>query len=124
MSNKGLKRDFESARVWHVHFKSRLRSFPFGNGGEETALRDPSACSLSRWIAARAPGAGTYASRPDAQLFDRKHQLVPQESGRLLDLFLAWHLDEAIAGFGLVQKLADEMVALLITMEEKMRTRP
>ncbi|WP_310393236.1 hypothetical protein [Hymenobacter sp.] len=48
MANEELKRAFGSVRVKHVHCKSKLRSFLFGNGGEEGPLRKPEQCDLGR----------------------------------------------------------------------------
>lgn len=70
MNTEELKQDFESARIKHVHFKSKLRSYLFGSGGETGALRDPEQCSLGRWIADRLRGQGAYAHLPGARQFD------------------------------------------------------
>ncbi|MBF9142131.1 CZB domain-containing protein [Hymenobacter properus] len=121
MTIEELKQDFDSARIRHVHFKSRLRSYMFGNGGEEGPLRDPEACSLGQWIADRLRGRGSYAHLPEARQFDRQHVLMHQEANRLMDLQAAGRTDEASAGLGTVQAIADEMQALLQTMEAKMR---
>jgi hypothetical protein len=121
MTIEELKQDFDSARIRHVHFKSRLRSYLFGNGGEESPLRDPEACSLGHWIADRLRGRGVYAHLPEARQFDRQHVLMHHEANRLMDLHAAGRTDEASAGLGTVQAIADEMQALLQTMEAKMR---
>lgn len=122
MSNEELKRDFESAQIKHVHFKSKLRSFLFGNKGEEGPLRDPEKCGFGLWVAERMRGAGPYAHLREARQLDREHVHMHEEANRLMDLYLAGRADEAIEGFGPVQEVADRMVGLLKTMEEKMRT--
>ena len=122
MTTEELKRDFESARIKHVHFKSKLRSFLFGNGGAEGPLRDPEQCGLGLWIADRMRGNGPYAHLPEARQFDRQHVLIHQEANQLMDLHSAGHVEEAMAGFAPVQRVAEQMVLLLQTMEEKLRT--
>jgi len=122
MTNEELKRDFESARIKHVHFKSKLRSFLFGNAGSEGPLRDPEQCGLGLWIANRMRGAGTCAHLPEARQLDRQHVRIHGEANRLMDLYQAGRIDEAEAGFEPVEAIANEMLALFQTMEEKLRT--
>ena len=123
MTTQELKQDFEAARIRHVHFKSRLRSFLFGNGGDENVLRNPELCSLGEWIASRLRGSGPYAHLPEARRFDQEHVRMHREASRLIDLYQAGRADEALTGFGPLQVLADEMVALLQTMEARLRTQ-
>ena len=122
MTIEELKQDFESARIKHVHFKSKLRSYLFGNGGAEGSLRDPEQCSPGQWIAIRMRGKGIYAHLPEARQFDHQHQLIHQEANRLMDLHDAGHDDEISVGYTDLQQLADAMVGLLQTMEAKLRT--
>ncbi|GAA4053943.1 hypothetical protein GCM10022409_46220 [Hymenobacter glaciei] len=120
MSTEELKRDFESARIKHVHFKSKVRSYLFGNSGEIGPLRDPEQCSLGIWVAERLRGRGAYAHLLEARQFDQKHVLIHAEANRLMDLHDAD--DRVSTDFTLLQQLADEMVNLLHTMEAKLRT--
>ena len=121
MTNEELKQDFESAHIKHVHFKSRLRSFLFGNGGAEGPLREPEQCSLGLWIADRLRGTGAYAHLPEARQFDQQHVLIHREANRLMDMHQAGQVEEAMAGFGPLQGIANEIVVLLRTMEAKLR---
>ena len=122
MKTEELKQDFESARIKHVHFKSKLRSYLFGNGGETGALRDPEQCSLGRWIVDRLRGQGAYAHLPEARQFDQKHITIHAEANRLMGLHDAGQDDKMSADYTQLQRLADEMVVLLQTMEVKLRT--
>lgn len=122
MSTEELKQDFESARIKHVHFKSKLRSYLFGNGGETGPLRDPEKCSLGQWIATRLRGQGAYAHLREARQFDQKHALIHLEANRLMDLHDAGQNDQVSADYSAMQRLADEMVVLLQTMEARLRT--
>lgn len=122
MTSEELKQDFESARIKHVHFKSKLRSYLFGNVGDVNTLRDPEKCGLGQWIALRLRGNGAYAHLPEARQFDRKHQQIHQEACRLMDQHDAGGSGGDNVNDGLLQQLADEMVVLLQTMEAKLRT--
>ena len=122
MSTEEIKRDFESALIKHVHFKSKLRSFLFGHAGSEGPARDPEQCGLGHWIAERMRGDGPYAHLPEARRLDRQHVLIHREANHLMDMHRAGQVEEALAGFVAVQALADEMVTLLRTMEARLRT--
>ncbi len=123
MTNEELKQDFDSARIKHVHFKSKLRSFLFSNGGAEAPLRDPEQCGLGRWIADRLRAPGPYAHLPEARQLDRQHVLIHQEANRLMDMHQAGHIDEAMAGFAPMQVIADEIAVLFQKMEQQLRTK-
>ena len=120
MTPAAIKQDFESALVKHFSFKARLRSFLHGNGNEEGPLRDPDQCSLGQWIAERRQGA--YQHLPEMRELDQRHRLIHAQANRLMDLHLAGRGEEAQAGFGEVQVLADGILTLLQTMEAKLRT--
>jgi len=120
MTPEAIKQDFESALVKHFSFKARLRSFLHGNGNEEDPLRDPDQCSLGQWIAERRQGA--YHHLPEMGELDQQHRLIHQQANRLMDLHLAGRQEEAQAGFGEVQALADYILGLLQTIEAKLRT--
>ncbi|GAC1604147.1 MAG: hypothetical protein NVS3B25_33240 [Hymenobacter sp.] len=122
MGLEEIKQDFESARIKHVHFKSKLRSYLFGSGGSEGPSRDPEQCGLGIWIAHRLRGNGTYAHLPEARQLDRQHMLIHREANRLMDMHQAGQVEEAIAGFAPLEAIADEIVTLLRTMEAKLRT--
>lgn len=120
MSPEAIKQDFESALVKHFSFKARLRSFLHGNSNEQGPLRDPDQCGLGQWITARRQG--DYQHLPEMGELDRQHRLIHRQANRLMDLHLTGHREEALSGFGEVQVLADSMMALLQTMEAKLRT--
>jgi hypothetical protein len=51
-----------------------------------------------------------------------QHRLIHQQANRLMDLHMAGRRDEALAGFGEVQMLADYILKLLQTIKAKLRT--
>ena len=122
MTTEELKRDFESALIKHVHFKTKLRSFLYGNEVPQGPLRDPTQCSLGAWIADRLRPPGAYAHLPEARQFDRQHDLIHQYANQLMDLHIAGRTVEVSPRFALLQTLADEMALTLQTMEAKLRT--
>lgn len=120
MSPEAIKQDFESALVKHFSFKARLRSVLHGNSKDEGPIRDPDQCAMGQWINDRKKG--LYRHLPEMAELDRQHRLIHQQANRLMDLRLSGRPEEALAGFGEVQVLADSILALLQTMEAKLRT--
>jgi hypothetical protein len=53
---------------------------------------------------------------------DQEHRLIHQRANALMDLRLAGRQEEALAGFREVQMQADQVVLLLRTIEDKLRT--
>lgn len=120
MSPEAIKQDFESALVKHFSFKARLRSVLHGNSKDEGPIRDPDQCAMGLWINDRRKG--IYSHLPEMAELDRQHRLIHQQANRLMDLRRSGRAEEALAGFGEVQVLADSILALLQTMEAKLRT--
>ncbi|UOQ65281.1 CZB domain-containing protein [Hymenobacter volaticus] len=115
-----LKQDFESGMVKHLLFKSKLRSYLYGSKINQGPIRDPLQCALGHWIQDRALGA--YAHLPESRELDRLHRHIHQEANRLMDMHDRGQTEQALAGLGAVEKLADHITAMMRTMEQKLRT--
>ena len=116
-----LKQEFDAARIKHLLFKSKLRSFLYGSNTEAGPIRDADLCSLGQWINQRA--LQDFAHLPESRELDRVHQLIHKEANRLMDLQQSGHQDEAVNGLAKINALADRIVALLRTMEDSLRAR-
>lgn len=114
-----LKQDFESALVKHMLFKSKLRSFLYGSNTAEAPIRDPEVCSLGHWI--REQALPTYGHLAETHELDRVHRQIHMQANRLMDLHLSGKKEEALNGFPEVQLMAEKIVDLLRTMEQKLR---
>ena len=92
-----LKQEFDAARMKHLLFKSKLRSFLYGSNTEEGPIRDPE--PLFAGPVDQPTGAHqAYAHLPESRELDRVHQLIHVEANRLMDLRLSGRPDEATAG--------------------------
>ncbi|TLM92444.1 hypothetical protein FDY95_13530 [Hymenobacter jeollabukensis] len=117
--DEDLKREFEAARLKHILFKARLRSFLYGNDGNETPVRSADECPLGEWIREVAlPRFGRY---PETKQLDQTHRRVHDEANRLMDLHQAGHADEAMRGLRAINPLTEEVLGLLNTLERKLR---
>ena len=124
MTTEELKQDFESARIKHVHFKSKLRSYLFGNGGAEGPLARPGAVQPGPVdCRAACAGNGPYAHLPEARQFDQQHMLIHKEANRLMDMHRPVQAEEASSGHTTrCRSLPMRWSSLLQTMEAKLRT--
>ncbi len=120
MTPNDIKQDFESAMTRHFSFKTKLRSFLYGNGYDEGPLRDPDQCSLGQWIAGRR--AGAYAHVPEMAALDAAHRRIHREVNILMDNHLNGQKAVVTAGLPAVLEQAEALVVLLQTIEGKLRT--
>ena len=114
-----LKQDFESGLVKHLLFKSKLRSYLYGSGTSQGPIRDPAQCNFGHWIQDRA--LGPYAHLPESRELDRLHVRIHQEANRLMDMHARGQVEPALAALPAVESLADQITALMRTMEQKLR---
>ncbi|MGI4884463.1 MAG: CZB domain-containing protein [Janthinobacterium lividum] len=120
MTPNEIKQDFESAMTRHLSFKTKLRSFLYGNGYDEGPLRDPDQCSLGHWIAERR--AGAYKDVPEMATLDAAHRHIHRDANVLMDHRLAGRPDAAAAGLPAVLAQAEGIADLLRTIERTLRT--
>lgn len=114
-----LKREFDAARLKHILFKARLRSFLYGAGGDEAPVRDPDECSLGEWI--RDVALPRFSHHPETRQLDDAHRRIHAEANRLMDMHQAGQSDEALRGLRAANPLTDEVLSLLNTLEHKLR---
>lgn len=115
-----LKQEFEAARIKHLLFKSKLRSYLYGSGTAEAPIRDPHVCALGQWIDRVA--LPQFGHLPEMRELDDQHQQMHHVANRLMDLYQAGQRDAAVAGLVEVNRRAEEMTSLLDTLEAKLRT--
>ncbi|WP_426492875.1 CZB domain-containing protein [Hymenobacter sp. 102] len=115
-----LKQEFDAARIKHLLFKSKLRSFLYGSNTAEAPIRDPQQCSLGHWISQYL--LSRYGFLPESQQLDEVHNRIHLEANRLMDVAQRGQRDEAIDGLAEINRLADQITQLLRTLEEKIRT--
>lgn len=115
-----LKQEFDGARIKHLHFKSKLRSFLYGSGTAEAPIRDPLQCSFGQWITSYV--LARFGQLSESRELDAVHTNIHLEANRLMDMAQRGQQDEAIAGLAEINRLADQIAQLLRTLEAKIRT--
>jgi predicted RNA polymerase sigma factor len=114
-----LRREFDAARLKHILFKARLRSFLYGSGTAEEPVRDADICALGQWISTVA--LPQFGHLPETQQLDRVHRQVHVQANTLLDLYLAGRTDEAQRRLRETNAITDEVLKLINTIELKLR---
>jgi Chemoreceptor zinc-binding domain len=114
-----LKREFESARLKHILFKARLRSFLYGVGSNEMPVRDADVCPLGQWI--QAVALPRFGHLPETAQLDAAHRRLHLLANQLMDLHQSGHQEEAMRGLRQTNPLTEEVLQLLSTLERKLR---
>ncbi|GAB2965992.1 hypothetical protein GCM10027048_40080 [Hymenobacter coalescens] len=117
--DEDLKREFDAARLKHILFKARLRSFLYGVGSDEAPVRDADICPLGQWI--REVAVARFGYLPETAQLDAAHRQVHALANELMDLRLAGRAEEAMRGLRRTNALTDEVLHLLNTIERKLR---
>ncbi|RSK47691.1 CZB domain-containing protein [Hymenobacter rigui] len=115
-----LKQEFDAARIKHLHFKSKLRSFLYGSNTAEAPIRDPQQCSFGHWISGFL--LPQYGHLPESRQLDNLHDKIHQEANRLMDMAQQGQREEAIARLAEINRLADQIALLLRTIEATVRS--
>lgn len=118
--DEDLKREFDAARLKHIMFKARLRSYLYGSGDGPRPVRDPDECPLGQWI--RDVALVRFGHLPETLELDVLHRRIHLEADHLIDLHRAGRVDEAQRGLRLTNPLTEEVLRLLSTLERKLRT--
>ncbi|OON69150.1 CZB domain-containing protein [Hymenobacter sp. CRA2] len=114
-----LKREFDAARLKHILFKAKLRTFLYGAGTNESPVRDPDVCALGQWI--NTVALPQFGYLPETQELNRLHRHLHQVANRLLDLHQAGQVEEAVQGLRETTTLTDQVLDLLNTIERNLR---
>jgi hypothetical protein len=110
------KLDFQQARIKHVLFKSRLRSVLYGVREVDAALFSVAENPLGQWLATVLKP--LYNTRPEVRALEQTLQATLAAGQALVAQYQRGQIEEARAGLSTVNKYADEMEALLQTLEE------
>jgi hypothetical protein len=111
---------FQQARIQQVVFKSRLRSVLHGVRAAEDSLFDAQANPVQQWLDAFLQP--RHGALPEV---GRLRQALGQQlahSRRLVQDYQRGRIEEARAGFALVEAVTDEINALLATLEQRLRS--
>ena len=112
--------DFEQAKAKHLLFKSKLRSILYGAPVDEASVLSDKVCSLGKWIADHALQA--YGHVPEMIQLEKVHADIHVKARELVDLYKQGKVEAARGGLIGMEKIADDLLRLLSTVEEKLHT--
>lgn len=121
-NNDSIKLDFEQARAKHLLFKSRLRSILYGIEIDEAPVLSHYECNVGNWIYNHA--LITYGYLPDMVELEKVHAEIHVSARRLIALYKEGNVEAARLGLQDMEKVADNLVVLLTTLETKIAENP
>ena len=110
--------DFEQAKAKHLLFKSRLRSILYGIEVDETPVASQYECGLGKWIYDYA--LQVYSDMPELLELEKVHANIHTTARKLIGLHKAGKVNESRKGLAEIDLIADELIALLNTIEKKL----
>jgi len=117
-----IKLDFEQARAKHLLFKSKLRSILYGIAIDKSPVLSQYDCNLGKWIYGHA--LKVYGHIPEVHELEKVHASIHDVARNLIDLYNKGQVLEARAGLKEMEKIADQLVELLIVSEKKLKENP
>lgn len=112
-----LKHEFESALTKHVLFKSKVRSFLYGSDISLEPILDPTKCQFGKWI--METGLVRFKNIPEMHELEKVHLDIHNHAIKLVQLKQNGKTEEALAGINQLNNIADEMVKLLNSIQQK-----
>ncbi|MCW3075983.1 MAG: arcB, partial [Bacteroidetes bacterium] len=117
-----IKLDFEQAKAKHLMFKSKLRSILYGAEIDEAPVLSHYECAVGKWIYSHAFQA--YGHLPEMQELEKVHAEIHSSARKLVEEYKEGKVEKARTGLTDMEKVADHLVQLLGTVEEKIAANP
>lgn len=109
--------DFEQAKTKHLLFKSKLRAILYGEVMDEAPVVSHFDCAVGQWIYGKA--LKEYNHIPEMAELEQVHENIHTSAKKLVELYKAGKVEEARSGLSEMEAIADKLVGLLGTLEEK-----
>lgn len=109
--------DFEQAKTKHLLFKSKLRSILYGEVMDEAPILSHFECAVGQWIYGHA--LKEYSYIPEMGELEQVHENIHTSAKKLVGLYKEGKVEEARAGLTEMEAIADKLVGLLVTLEDK-----
>jgi hypothetical protein len=114
-----IANEFSQARIKHLAFKSKLRSYLYGANGDKEPLTDHTQCVLGKWIIKMA---SEYNLGHELQEVNFNHQHIHAVARKLIILYDKGQTSEARDGFVEIDEVASELIESLQTVEAKLNS--
>ncbi|MDB5261463.1 MAG: hypothetical protein JWQ14_744 [Adhaeribacter sp.] len=112
-----LKHEFESAKIKHIVFKSKVKSYLYGSDTPLEPILNYRECSFGQWI--NKVGLTRFHHLPEMHQLEKVHRNIHEHAIHLVNLKKSDHTEMALAGLPQLEVLAENIVTLLETIERK-----
>ncbi|MDB5253589.1 MAG: sensor signal transduction histidine kinase [Flaviaesturariibacter sp.] len=114
--------DFEQAKAKHLLFKSNLRSILYGLDVDVAPVVSHTECAVGKWIYDHA--LKTYGQYQEMHELEQVHADLHRTAKTLVETYNAGQVEEARKGLVGIETIADALVSLLTTLEQKIKSQP
>jgi PAS domain S-box-containing protein len=112
--------DFERAKVFHLLFKTNLRSILYGISVDEKSVMDHQNCEIGKWLNGYA--LGKFGHIPEMQELAKIHKKLHQHSLDLIQVYKQGAINKAREGLITIELLSGTMTTLLSIVELKLKS--
>ncbi|GEO04035.1 hypothetical protein AAE02nite_16990 [Adhaeribacter aerolatus] len=112
-----LKYVFESAKIKHFVFKSKVKSYLYGSNTPLEPILNYRQCSFGQWI--YDVGLPRFDHLPEMHQLEKVHRDIHDHAIYLVNLKQADRTETALAGLPKLEQLADSIVELLKQIQDK-----
>ena len=114
--------DFPLAKLKHVSWKEKLKSFLEGKAGlTEQEVVSHVDCQLGKWLYDE--GLEKYKGVPEMQMLEGVHIRLHAAAKQLIDLKAAGQFKLAEKEFGRIRMLSEQLLSLLEMVEKKVKKK-
>jgi hypothetical protein len=112
-----LKYVFESAKIKHIVFKSKVKSYLYGSDTPLEPILNFRQCSFGEWI--YEIGLTRFNHLPEMHQLEKVHRDIHEHAAHLVNLKQADRTETALAGLPKLEQLAESIVVLLKQIQDK-----
>jgi len=114
---ENLKQIFESAKIKHIVFKSKVKSYLYGTDTPLEPILNYRVCSFGQWI--YDVGLNHFNHLPEMHQLEKVHRQIHEHATHLVNLKDSERTEMALAGLPQLETLAQDIVDLLTQIQKK-----
>jgi hypothetical protein len=112
-----LKQEFESAKIKHIVFKSKVKSYLYGSDTPLEPIINYRQCSFGQWI--YDIGLTRFNHFPEMHQLEKVHREIHEYAAQLVNQKQSGRSEAALAGLPHLEELAQNIVSLLERIQQK-----
>lgn len=112
--------ELNQARIKHVLFKSKLRSYLYGSGGDKEELLQPHVCTLGVWLNEFEE---KFGNSHELMELDKQHLRIHFKAQILIALYDEGKVTEAREGMEKIEEIAKDLLAAMDNLEKRLKIK-